>query len=31
MFMQNEGHLEKGTILDFQMATKPQEIIPVAF
>ena len=29
--MQNGGHLKKGAILDFQMATKQQEIILVAF
>ena len=29
--MQNGGHLEKGAILDFQIATKLLEMIPVAF
>jgi len=29
--MQNGDHLEQGAILNFQMATKLQEIIPVAF
>ena len=29
--MQNSGHFQKGAILDFQMATKLQAIIPVAF
>jgi len=30
LFTQNGRHFEKNTILDFQMATKLHEIIPVA-
>ena len=30
-YIQNGGHLEKGAIMDYQMATKPQERIPVIF
>ena len=31
LFVQNGGHFEKGVILDFQMATKLQDVIPMAF